>query len=60
VHNSLIDVFFELKVKPTNPRLLDLKRGWWANCEVKLKKPEDVDKELLDWLKESYEIHGNK
>ena len=34
--------------------------GSWTNCVVSLETTEQVDKEFLGWLKESYEIHGNK
>ncbi len=60
IYNSRIDVVFGLKSKPSSSRIFDSSWGSWTNCVVSLETVEQVDKEFLGWLKESYEIHGNK
>ncbi|MCW1295278.1 MAG: endonuclease NucS [Candidatus Parvarchaeota archaeon] len=60
IYNSRIDILFGLKNRPDSPRIQDSEWGSWTNCAVEIRQPEDINEELLRWLKESYEIHGNK
>ncbi len=60
VYNTRIDIFFKLKSKPENPRILDTDWGSWTNCAVEIRDSGEIDDELIKWLKESYEIQGNK
>jgi predicted transport protein len=60
VYNARIDVFFKLKSKPENPRISDSTWGSWTNCAVQIRDSREIDDELIKWLKESYEIQGNK
>ena len=53
--NSRIDLGLNMKGIPATQRLLAMPPGGMCQYQVRLSSENDVDSELIDWIKQAYE-----
>ena len=53
--NTRLEVGLNIKGLPATERLIEQPAGSMCNYKVKLTEVEQVDQELIDWIKRAYE-----
>ncbi|MES2106107.1 MAG: DUF5655 domain-containing protein [Pseudomonadota bacterium] len=56
--NTRVELGLNIKSLPANERLLEQAAGGMCNYKVRLSKPEEVDAELISWIKQAYANAG--
>jgi hypothetical protein len=56
--NTRVDVGINMKDAPATDRLLAEKPGGMCQYKVKLTDPQDVDAELITWIRRAYDAAG--
>lgn len=56
--NSRVEVGINHKTLDAHPRLIEQPQGSMCNFKVKLTQSEEVDQELINWLRQAYEGSG--
>jgi len=56
--NKQVEVGLNMKGVPGSDRLVEQPAGGMCNYKVRLTRPEEVDSELIAWLKQAYESAG--
>jgi len=56
--NTRVDLGLNIKDLPDSPRLEKLPAGQMCNFRVKLTDPEQIDDELLGWVRTAFEGAG--
>jgi hypothetical protein len=56
--NTRVEVGLNMKGVPGSDRLVEQPAGGMCNYKVKLTRPDEVDADLIAWLKQAYESAG--
>lgn len=56
--NTRVEVGLNVKGLETNPRLIEVPPGGMCNYKVRLAGSDEVDNDLIVWIKRAYESAG--